>query len=83
MEGQRWFLGWPDWSINSSPGSAEVRERGRGEQGKCADLPGESKKVWDCDGVSDGVFVSLRHSWLHLRLSVRTFCISREPEKER
>ena len=87
------FLGWPDWSINSSPGSAEVRERERergGEsKGKCADLPGESKKVWDCDGVGGGVLLSLCHSgcvqrlWgFSLSLSVRTYCIAELQKKK-
>ncbi len=59
VEGQRQFLGWPDWSINSSPGSAEVRERERerdrereGEgAGEVCRSAGTEQKVWDCDGV--------------------------------
>ena len=87
------FLGWPDWSINSSPGSAEVRERERergGEsKGKCADLPGESKKVWDCDGVGGGVLLSLCHSGCVQRLwgfslsLCQDILYCRAPEKER
>lgn len=56
VEGQQQFLGWPDWSINSSPGSVEVREGQRA--GVVRRSAGREQKVWDRNNVSERVFCS-------------------------